>query len=501
MSSAWTDLGAGFLVALEPTNLLFCFVGVLLGTLVGVLPGLGPLATLAMLLPVTFQLQPTTALIMLAGIYYGAQYGGSTTAILIKIPGESSSVVTVLDGHAMARNGRAGAALSIAAVGSLFAGCVSIVLMALASGPLTALALKFGAPEYFALMVLGLVGAIILASGSMLKAVGMTVLGILLGTVGTDLNSGTERFTFHLPQIAEGISFITIAMGLFGIAEIIANLEQSSRRPAGAVVGSLWPTREEMRRAVPAVVRGTAVGSVLGILPGGGALLSSFAAYALEKRIAKNPSEFGNGAVEGLAAPESANNAGAQTSFIPLLTLGIPSNAVMAVMLGAMMIHGIAPGPKVMTDYSSLFWGLIASMFIGNIMLVILNLPLIGIWTKVLHVPYRLMFPFILVVCFIGVYSVNNSVVDIAIAGLFGFLGYAFIKFGCEPAPLLLGFILGPMMEENLRRSLLLSQGDPTVFLARPISLTLLILAIALAAVVIIPSVRASDPPSVKSAN
>ena len=482
------NLALGMTVALTPINLLFCLIGALVGTLIGVLPGIGPLATLAMLLPITFYLEPTTALIMLAGIYYGAQYGGSTTAILIKLPGESSSVVTVLDGHAMAQRGRAGAALAIAALASLFAGCVATLVIAIASPPLAAIALRFGAAEYFSLMVLGLIGAVVLAQGSLIKAVAMIILGLLLGSIGTDLNSGQQRFTFGLSELSDGIGFVIVAMGLFGIAEIVVNLERKEARATEAVIGSLMPTKNEFRQAAPAAMRGTAVGSLLGILPGGGALLSAFAAYTLEKKIAKDPSRFGKGAVEGVAGPEAANNAGAQASFIPLLTLGIPSNPVMALMLGAMTIQGIVPGPKVMTEKPDLFWGMIASMWIGNLMLVIINLPLIGIWVRLLKVPYRFMFPSILLFCAIGVYSLNNSAFEVGLTALFGLLGYAFIKFGCEPAPLLLGFILGPLMEENLRRALLLSRGDPMVFFERPISLTLLIIAALLLVVVAFPA-------------
>jgi putative tricarboxylic transport membrane protein len=480
----------GFGVALSPQNLLFCFFGALVGTLIGVLPGIGPLATLAMLLPATFYLPPVPALIMLAGIYYGAQYGGSTTAILVNVPGESSSVVTCLDGHQMARKGRAGAALAIAALGSLFAGTVSTLIIAVASPPLSEFALKFLAPEYFSLMVLGLVGSMVLARGSLLNAVAMVFLGLLLGLVGTDVNSGRERLTFDLPVLSDGIGFVPVAMGLFGVAEILVNLERRDQRYIGAVIGSLMPTREEFRQAIPAVLRGTALGSLLGILPGGGALLASFAAYAFEKKIAADPSRFGHGAIEGVAAPESANNAGAQTSFIPLLTLGIPSNPVMALMIGAMMIQGIAPGPQVMTQQPDLFWGIIASMWIGNLMLVIINLPLVGIWVTFLKVPYRLLFPSILLLCAVGSYSLNSSATEVGLMALFGLLGYLFHKIDCEPAPLMLGFILGPLMEENLRRALIVSHGDASVFVRRPISLTLLIMATLLLLLVVLPSFR-----------
>ena len=485
------NLQLGFGVALTLHNILYCFVGVLLGTLIGVLPGIGPVATIAMLLPATFTLPPVSALIMLAGIYYGAQYGGSTTAILVNIPGESSSVVTCLDGYAMARQGRAGPALAIAALGSFFAGTVSTLILAMFAPPLAEIAFHFGPAEYFSLMVLGLIAAIVLARGSLIKAIAMIILGLLLGLVGADTNTGQFRFTFGLPELADGIGFVVVAMGLFGFSEIIVNLEQRAKREVVmAEIKNLMPTREDFAASWKAVLRGTGIGALLGILPGGGAVLGSFAAYTLEKRIAKDPSRFGKGAIEGVAAPESANNAGAQTSFIPLLTLGIPSNAVMALMVGAMTIHGIVPGPQVMTERPELFWGMIASMWIGNLLLVILNLPLIGIWVKLLSVPYRLLYPAILLFCCIGVYSLNNSPVDVGLALFFGLLGYLFIKLDCEPAPLLLGFVLGPMMEDNLRRAMLISRGNPAVFVTRPLSLGLLFVALALLVAVVLPAVR-----------
>jgi TctA family transporter len=491
MDALITNLGLGFSVALSFQNLLYCLLGVLLGTLIGVLPGIGPVATIAMLLPVTFTLNPTSALIMLAGIYYGAQYGGSTTAILVNIPGESSSVVTCLDGYQMARQGRAGPALGIAALGSFFAGCVATVIIALFAPPLAEVALKFGPAEYFSLMVLGLVAATVLAHGSLLKAIAMVILGLLLGLVGTDVNSGVARFSFGVSELSDGIGFVSVAMGVFGFAEIIANLEQREKREIFTKkVSNLLPTLQDLKDSWASVVRGTALGSFLGILPGGGALLASFAAYTLEKKVSKNSANFGKGAIQGVAAPESANNAGAQTSFIPLLTLGIPSNPVMALMIGAMMIQGIAPGPQVMTERPQLFWGMIASMWVGNLMLVVLNLPLIGMWIKLLMVPYRLLYPSILVFCCIGVYSISNSPFDVMQTAVFGVVGYVFAKLECEPAPLILGFILGPLMEENLRRAMLLSRGDPFVFFQRPISLTMLIIATALLAIVLAPAVR-----------
>jgi len=486
-----SNLLLGLSVALTPINLAYCFAGVLLGTLIGVLPGIGPVATIAMLLPATFALQPVTALIMLAGIYYGAQYGGSTSAILVNIPGESSSVVTCLDGYQMARNGRAGAALSIAALGSFFAGTVATILIAGFAPPLAEVALKFGPAEYFSLMVLGLTGAVVLAHGSLVKAVAMIVLGLLLGLVGTDVNSGVSRFSFNVPELSDGINFVVVAMGVFAFTEVIVNLELKEKREVlFKKVTGLWPTKADLKAVTPAVLRGTAIGSILGILPGGGALLSSFAAYAFEKKVSKNRANFGKGAIEGVAAPESANNAGAQTSFIPLLTLGIPSNPVMALMVGAMTIHSIQPGPQIMTAQPELFWGMIASMWLGNLMLVILNLPLIGMWVKLLTVPYRMLFPAILLFCVIGIYSLSNNSFDIYMGVLFGFVGYVFVKLACEPAPLLLGFILGPMMEENLRRAMLLSRGDATVFLTRPISLGMLIAAVILLLIIVAPSVR-----------
>jgi len=484
-------LALGFGTALSAVNLLYALIGVLLGTLIGVLPGIGPVATIAMLLPTTYALEPVSALIMLAGIYYGAQYGGSTTAVLVNMPGESSSVVTCLDGYQMARKGQAGAALAIAALGSFFAGTVATVLVAGVSVPLSALALKFGPAEYFSLMVLGLIGAVVLAHGSLVKAIAMIVLGLLLGIVGTDVNSGVERFTFGIPELSDGIGVVVVAMGLFGFAEIVLNLQSTEKREViKAKLDGLWLTKHQLREAAPAVLRGTALGSVLGVLPGGGAMLSSFASYSLEKKLARDPSEFGKGAIRGVAGPESANNAGAQTSFIPLLTLGIPENAVMAMMVGAMTIHNIQPGPQVMTSNPQLFWGLIASMWVGNLMLVVLNLPLIGIWIKLLTVPYRMLYPAILLFCGIGVYTVNNTSFDVMQTAFFGALGVLFARLECEPAPLLLGFVLGPMMEENLRRAMLLSRGDATVFATRPISAALLLAAILLVLVIAVPNIR-----------
>ncbi len=487
------NLSLGFSVAFTFQNLLYAFVGCLLGTLIGVLPGIGPLATIAMLLPATYGLEPVAALIMLAGIYYGAQYGGSTTAILVNLPGESSSVVTVIDGYQMARKGRAGQALAAAGLGSFFAGCVGTLILAAFAPALTEVALQFGAAEYFALMVLGLIGAVVLASGSLLKALAMIIMGLLLGLVGTDVNSGVARYTFDIPNLMDGMSFVAVAMGIFGYGEIISNLAKSDdqREVFTKSVNGIMPSMNDIKLMTPAVLRGTALGSVLGILPGGGAVLSAFAAYTIEKKTKLKPGEvpFGQGNIRGVAAPESANNAGSQTSFIPLLTLGIPPNAVMAPMVGAMTIHNTQPGPQVMTSNPDLFWGLIASMWIGNLMLVILNLPLIGIWIKLLTVPYRWLFPAIVLFCAIGVFSTNNNNFDIWMVAGFGVLGYLLIKLGCEPAPLMLGFILGPMMEENLRRAMLLSRGDWSTFVTRPISAVLLALAVLLLVIVLSPSI------------
>jgi putative tricarboxylic transport membrane protein len=487
----FANLSTGFATALSPFNLLYCFLGVLLGTLVGVLPGLGPVATIAMLLPATFTLPPESALIMLAGIYYGAQYGGSTTAILINLPGEASSVVTALDGYRMAQQGRAGAALATAAIGSFFAGTVATFVIAFLAPPLAEVALQFQSPEYFSLMVLGLVASGVLAQGSLVKALGMMVLGLLLGLVGTDVTSGTARFAFGVPELADGINFVVVAMGVFGVAEIVRNLENERTRQVYVErIGGLMPTREDWKRMVAPILRGTALGSLLGILPGGGALLASFAAYSLEKKVSSHGAEFGKGAIEGVAAPESANNAGAQTSFIPMLTLGIPSNPVMALMIGAMIIQGIRPGPNVMVEQPKLFWGVIVSMWVGNLFLLVLNLPMIGLWVRLLSIPYPLLYPIILVFSTVGVLSLSNAPFDVHLMAIFGVLGYVLAKLDCEPAPLLLGYILGPMMEEYLRRAMTLSRGDPMIFLERPISAVMLTLAVLAMIAVVLPAVR-----------
>ncbi|MDY3331413.1 MAG: tripartite tricarboxylate transporter permease [Pelistega sp.] len=491
MVDLFSNLALGLSVAITPENLLYALLGCLLGTLIGVLPGIGPVPTIAMLLPLTYVLPPVAGLIMLAGIYYGAQYGGSTTAILVALPGETSAVVTVLDGHQMAKRGRAGAALALAALGSFFAGCVATLLLAGFAPPLAEVAFKFGPAEYFSLMVLGLIGAVVLASGSLLKAVCMIILGLLLGMIGTDVNSGVARFDFGIPELQDGLDFAVVAMGVFGLAEIMNNLAQREQRvDITDKLGSLYPNRQEFKEAAPAIVRGTALGSALGILPGGGAVLSAFASYTLEKKLSSEPQRFGKGHPAGLAGPESANNAAAQTSFIPLLTLGIPGNAVMALMVGAMTIHNIQPGPQVMSSHPELFWGLIVSMWVGNLMLVILNLPLVGLWVKLLKVPYRVLFPAILLFCAIGVYSLNYNTFDIYMMGIFGIIGYIWSKLKCEGAPLLLGLVLGPMMEENFRRALLFSRGDYTTFVSRPLSMVLLLMALLLILMVISPSIR-----------
>jgi TctA family transporter len=484
------NLVFGLGVALSPQNLLFCLIGCFLGTLIGVLPGIGPTATIAMLLPITFTLPSTPALIMLAGIYYGAQYGGSTTAILINLPGEASSAVTAIDGYQMARQGRAGAALGIAAIGSFFAGTVSTFVIALFALPLTQLALQFGSAEYFSLIVLGLIASVVLAHGSVVKALAMILLGLLFGLVGTDQGTGTMRFTLGYLELADGLDFVAISVGVFGLAEILRNLENETDRDAiQEKIRGLMPTASDFRQSAMPVLRGTAIGSLLGILPGGGALLASFAAYAIEKKIAKDPSRFGKGAIEGVASPEAANNAGAQTSFIPMLTLGIPSNAVMALMVGAMIVKGVVPGPDVVTQKPEIFWGLIASMWIGNGMLVLLNLPLIGIWVRLLKVPYFLLFPAIIAFSLIGVYTVAGNPFHIFEIAAFGLLGYIMVKLGCEPAPFLLGFILGPMLEEHFVRAMLISRGDPSIFVTRPISACLLALAVVMLFIVMRPAV------------
>jgi putative tricarboxylic transport membrane protein len=481
----------GFALAASWQNLGFAFIGCLLGTLIGVLPGVGPLATVSMLLSMTIYLEPLSSLVMLAGIFYGAQYGGSTTAILCNVPGEASAVVTVLDGHQMARKGRAGAALSVAALASLFAGITATLVIALFAPILSTFALRFNAPEYFVLMMLGLFAAVVFSGGAMSKSLAMAGIGVLLGTIGTDIETGASRFTFGFPQLSEGLGIVALSMGLFGLSEIIMNISKAdSRDVLKAKIGSLWPTREEARRAAPAAVRGTIIGSLLGVLPGGGVTLSTFAAYMFEQKVSRRPQDFGKGAVEGLAAPEAANNAAAQTSFIPLLTLGIPTSPTLALMLGAMIMQGIQPGPQVMTTRPDLFWGLIASMLIGNVMLVIINLPLVGVWVQLLRVPYRVLFPVILTICCIGAYAMEFSVVDLIALSVFAGGGVLLAALGFPPVPLLLGFILGPLAEENLRRAMAISGGDATVFLTRPISAAMVLMIVALIAVVTLPMFR-----------
>ena len=485
------NLALGFATALSPSNILLCFIGCLVGTLIGVLPGVGPIATIAMLMPLTFKVDPTGALIMLAGIYYGAQYGGSTTAILINVPGEATSVVTALDGHEMAKSGRAGAALGIAALASFAAGTVATLAIAALGAPMTRLALLFGPADYFALMLLGLALAVVLARGSVLKAVIMVVLGLLLSTIGTDLETGQERLTLGISNLADGFDFAVLAVGIFGIAEILRNLDsREARDVVRGAIGRLLPTAAELKASLAPIVRGTGLGSILGILPGNGAVLAPFASYTLEKKLARDPSRFGKGAIEGVSGPEAANNAGAQTSFIPLLTLGIPPNAVMALMVGAMTIHGVIPGPQVMTKNPSLFWGLIASMWIGNLMLLIINLPLIGLWVRLLKVPYRLMFSAILVFCCIGIYSINNNPDDVVAVVSSALAGYVLIKLGFEPAPLLLGFVLGKLMEEKLRQTLALSRGSFMVFVEQPVAAALLALTFLILIIAVLPSMR-----------
>jgi TctA family transporter len=484
------NLALGFSVALQPINLAFCLLGAFLGTVIGVLPGIGPLATISMLLPLTFGLPPTTSLIMLSGIYYGSQYGGSTTAILVNLPGEASSTVTMIDGYQMALRGRAGPALAAAGIGSFFAGCVATVFVAVIALPLTSIALSFGPAEYFALMTVGLVSSIALASGSVVKAIGMIFLGLLLGLTGTDIYTNLTRFTFGVSDLLDGIDFVAMAVGVFGVGEILRNLEGSTEKKTiiDKVTG-LWPSKEDLRRMAAPILRGTAIGSALGILPGGGALLSSFVTYNVEKKISRNSAEFGKGAIEGVAAPESANNAAAQTSFIPMLTLGLPSSPVMALMIGAMTIQGITPGPNVITNNPGLFWGLIASMWVGNAMLIVLNLPLIGIWVKLLRVPYSILFPAIIAFCCVGVYSVSSSPFGVYLIVISGLLGYFLTKLGCEWAPFFLGFVLGPLFEHQLRRTMLISGGDWTVFFTRPISAVLLAVAALVLIVIALPMI------------
>lgn len=493
------NMALGFDVAFSLSAFLYCVLGVTLGTFIGVLPGIGPIATIGLLLPVTFHLPGVEAIIMLAGIYYGAMYGGSTTAILLNLPGTAASVIVALDGHSMAKQGRAGPALVITTLASFFAACVAIVVVSAFAPPLAQFALRFGSAEYFTLMVMGLIAAAVLVQGSLLKGLAMVVLGLLLGLVGQDIVSGLPRFTFGRMELYDGIPFVVVVIGLFGLAEVIHNLSLGERREAytGKVPWrELIPNLQDLRRSFMPTVRGTGMGAFLGALPGAGPAISSFAAYAVEKRISRTPERFGRGAIEGVAAPEAANNAAAQTSFIPTLTLGVPGDATMALMLGAMMIHGLVPGPQIIQNNPEFFWGLIASFWIGNVLLLILNLPLVGIWIRMLSIPYRILFPAILVFIAIGIYSVHQEAFDLFLVIGFGFVGWLFIRLRCEAAPMLLGLILGRMVEENLRRALLLSRGDPTVFFTRPISLTFVLVTVVLLALVLLPTLKGclADP-------
>jgi putative tricarboxylic transport membrane protein len=493
-----SHLFLGFSVALQPTNLMYCFFGVLIGTLVGVLPGLGPVAAMSLLLPATFHTTPVASIIMLAGIYYGSQYGGSTTSILVNIPGEASSVMTCLDGYQMARKGRAGAALGVAAFGSFIAGTVGIIGMVLISPPLVDLALKFGPPEYFSLMVLGLTVLTFMSSASMIRALMMAAFGLLLGTMGLDNISGLARFTFHIPEMMDGVGLVPVVMGLFGISEVLLNIELTIKQEVFTTkVKGLLPTLEDWARSIWSILRGTVIGFFLGILPGGGAVIASFVSYAVEKRVSKHPEQFGQGAIEGVAAPESANNAAAQGAFIPLMTMGIPANAVMALLLGALVIHGVTPGPLLLTEHPDLFWGVVASMYIGNAMLLALNLPLIGMWVKLLKVPYPILFPLIILFCLIGCYTINNSPTDLLIMLVFGGIGWFMKKLSLEAAPLILAFVLGPMLETALRQSLIKSQGNFLVFFTRPISAMFLIIAITLLVAPMLPWFRHRRPGAV----
>jgi putative tricarboxylic transport membrane protein len=478
----------GFQVAFQPLNLIFCFIGVLLGTLVGVLPGLGPIAAISLLLPVTFHSTPVSAVIMLAGIYYGAMYGGSTTSILMNIPGESASVITCLDGYQMARKGRAGPALGIAAFGSFIAGTIGIIGLMLIAPPLAEAALKFGPPEYFSLMILGLTILTFLARGSMWNALLMASFGIFLCSIGLDPMTGTPRLTMHIVELSDGVGIVPVVMGLFGISEVLLNVEQSMNVEVFETkIQHLFPNLRDWGQSIWAIIRGTVIGFFLGILPGGGATIATFVSYGVEKKMSKHPEQFGTGVIEGVAAPEAANNAATAGGFIPLMTLGMPSNAVMAILLGALMIHGVQPGPMLVAEHSDLFWGLVASMYLGNIMLLVLNLPLIPLWVKVLKIPYPILFPLILLFCLIGVYTLNNSTTEILIMVFFGILGYLFKKFDYEAAPLVLALVLGPILETSLRRSLLLSAGNPLIFVTRPISAVLICLAFGLLVFPLIP--------------
>jgi len=455
-----------------PTNLFFCFLGVLMGTLVGVLPGLGPTAAIALLLPNTFHVTPVTAIIMLAGIYYGAMYGGSTTSILVNIPGEAASVVTCLDGYQMAKKGRAGPALGIAAIGSFVAGTFSVVMIMLLGPPISSIALKFGPPEFVSLSFLGLTLVTYLASGSMIKALVMACVGLLLGFMGVDIVTGVERFTLGLPVLLDGVGLVPMVMGLFGISEVLLNLEQAYEKAdiSTSKIQNIWPNRKDLKDSAGAITRGSILGFFLGVIPGGGALLGSFISYAVEKKISKEPETFGQGNIRGVAGPESANNAGAGGAFVPLLTLGIPCNVIMAILMGGLMIHGVEPGPRLIPEHPEVFWGVVGSMYLGNVMLLVINLPLIGIWVKILKLRYSLLFPLILFFCLIGAYTTGNTVQDIYVMMVFGVVGYLMKKFDYEPAPLVLALVLGPIMERAFRQTLIISDGSLSIFVTRPIS-------------------------------
>ena len=486
------NLFLGFTAILQPETLLFCFIGVLIGTLIGVLPGIGPVGAMSLLLSATYKMTPLSAVVMLAGIYYGAQYGGSTTSILVNIPGEAASVVTTLDGYQMARKERAGPALGIAALGSFIAGTLGVIGLMLIAPPLASAALRFGPPEYFSLMCLGLTLLIYLTSGSLIRAMMMAALGVIIGCIGQDQETGASRFVFGIPDLLDGVGLAPFVMGLFGISEVLLNIETSLEKQSvfNTKITGLLPTRQDWADSAMPILRGSLIGFFLGILPGGGAVISSFASYAIEKKVSRHPEKFGHGAIEGVAGPEAANNAAAQGAFIPLLTLGIPPNVVMALLLGALMIHGITPGPLLIPEHPEIFWGIIASMYIGNVMLVVLNLPLIGLWVKVLEVPYKILFPLIIMFCLIGAYSINNSTFDIAIMLLFGGLGYLMRKYKYDAAPMVLAFVLGPMLETSLRQSLLLSDGSFAIFFTRPIAGTGMALTLIMALSCIIPIFR-----------
>ena len=476
---------SGFQVVLQPSNFLYCFLGCLIGTLVGVLPGIGPVGAMSILLPTTFGMSPVSAIVMLAGIYYGAMYGGSTTSVLVNIPGEAASVVTCLDGYQMARKGRAGPALGIAAMGSFIGGTFSIVALMLLVFPLAKAALSFGPPEFFSIVFMSMTLLIYLAQGSTLKAIAMILFGLILSTVGADMVSGEQRFTYRSDTLQDGIGLVPLAMGLFGIAEVLSNIEESTRQERTLLkekITHLWPTLTDWKRSLGPIGRGSVLGFFLGILPGAGSLIASFLSYAIEKKISKHPEEFGQGAIEGVAGPETANNSGAGGAFVPLMAMGIPSNVIMAVLLGALMIHGVVPGPTFITTHREIFWGTIASMYLGNIMLLILNLPLIGLWVQVLKVPYRILMPLILLFCLIGAYSINNNPVEVLIMIIFGVVGYILRKYQYEEAPLILAFVLGPMLETNFRQSMIISSGHLSVFFTRPICGTAMVLSVLLLA-------------------